>query len=35
VLGEPMLVPGIGDYVAFFDTERNRQSMLKPIPPKP
>ena len=34
VLGEPMLIPGIGDYVAFFDTERNRHSMLKPIPPK-
>jgi uncharacterized protein len=35
VLGEPMLIPGIGDYVAFFDTERNRHSMLKPIPPQP
>lgn len=34
VLGEPLLIPGIGDYVAFFDTERNRHSMLKPIPPK-
>jgi uncharacterized protein len=34
VLGEPMLIPGIGDYVAFFDTERNRHSMLKPIPPQ-
>lgn len=34
VLGEPMLVPGIGDYVAFFDTERNRHSMLKAIPPQ-
>ena len=33
VLGEPMLIPGIGDYVAFFDTERNRHSMLKAIPP--
>jgi len=32
VLGEPMAIPGIGDYVAFFDTERNRHSMLKPIP---
>ncbi len=32
VLGEPMLIPGIGDYVAFFDTERNRHSMLKSIP---
>lgn len=34
VLGEPMAIPGIGDYVAFFDTERNRHSMLKPIPPQ-
>jgi uncharacterized protein len=34
VLGEPMLIPGIGDYVAFFDTERNRHSMLKPIRPQ-
>ena len=33
VLGEPMTIPGIGDYVAFFDTERNRHSMLKPVPP--
>ncbi len=33
VLGEPMAIPGIGDYVAFFDTERNRHSMLKALPP--
>jgi uncharacterized protein len=33
VLGEPMAIPGVGDYVAFFDTERNRHSMLKPIAP--
>jgi hypothetical protein len=33
VLGEPIAIPGVGDYVAFFDTERNRHSMLKPIPP--
>ena len=33
VLGEPMAIPGVGDYVAFFDTERNRNSMLKAIPP--
>lgn len=31
VLGEPMAIPGIGDYVAFFDTERNRLSMLQPV----
>jgi predicted enzyme related to lactoylglutathione lyase len=32
VLGEPMTIPGIGEYVAFFDTERNRVSMLQPFP---
>lgn len=31
-LGEPMTIPGIGDYVAFFDTEKNRVSMLQPLP---
>lgn len=30
VLGEPMAIPGVGQYVAFFDTERNRVSMLQP-----
>ena len=30
VLGEPMDIPGIGRYVAFFDTENNRNSMLQP-----
>ena len=30
VLGEPMMVPGVGRYVSFFDTERNRVSMLEP-----
>ncbi|MEJ8839731.1 VOC family protein [Ramlibacter sp. AN1133] len=30
VLGEPMEIPGVGLYVAFFDTERNRLSMLQP-----
>ena len=33
VLGEPMAIAGVGDYVAFFDTERNRHGMLKPIAP--
>ncbi len=33
VLGEPMLIPGIGEFVAFFDTERNRNSMLEALPP--
>jgi uncharacterized protein len=32
VLGEPMMIPGIGDYVSFFDTEKNRVAMLQPLP---
>jgi predicted enzyme related to lactoylglutathione lyase len=32
VLGEPMDIPGVGAYVAFYDTERNRLSMLNPLP---
>lgn len=32
VLGEPMEIPGVGQYVAFYDTEGNRASMLQPIP---
>jgi predicted enzyme related to lactoylglutathione lyase len=40
VLGEPMEIPGVGQYVSFTDTEGNRVSMLQPIPriwhaPKP
>ncbi len=30
VLGEPWDIPGVGFYVAFFDTEGNRISMLQP-----
>ena len=30
VLGEPMLIPGIGQYVSFYDTERNRVGILQP-----
>ena len=30
VLGEPMDIPGVGRYVAFFDTEGNRASLLQP-----
>ena len=30
VLGEPMQIPGIGLYLSFFDTERNRVSILQP-----
>jgi len=31
VLGEPMLIPGIGLYVSFMDTEGNRVSMLQAV----
>ena len=32
VLGEPMLIPGVGTYVSFLDTEGNRASILQPLP---
>ena len=32
VLGEPMAIPGVGQYVSFRDTEGNRVSLLQPIP---
>jgi predicted enzyme related to lactoylglutathione lyase len=32
VLGEPMSIPGVGQYVSFLDSEGNRVSMLQPIP---
>jgi predicted enzyme related to lactoylglutathione lyase len=32
VLGEPMEIPGIGQYVSFVDTENNRVGMLQPNP---
>jgi predicted enzyme related to lactoylglutathione lyase len=32
VLGEPMDIPGVGQYVSFTDTEGNRVSMLQPAP---
>lgn len=32
VLGEPMEIPGVGQYVSFIDTEGNRVSVLQPIP---
>ena len=34
VLGEPMEIPGVGDYVSIMDTEGNRVSMLQPAPRK-
>jgi predicted enzyme related to lactoylglutathione lyase len=33
VFGEPMGIPGVGDYVSFYDTERNRLSLLQPLAP--
>ena len=32
VLGTPMEIPGVGQYVAFHDTEGNRLSMLQSLP---
>ena len=32
VLGEPMEIPSVGQYVSILDTEGNRVSMLKPLP---
>lgn len=30
VLGEPMEIPGVGQYVSFLDTEGNRVSIIQP-----
>jgi hypothetical protein len=32
VIGEPMEIPRVGQYVSYTDTESNRVSMLQPIP---
>ena len=32
VLGDPMEIPGVGQYVSFMDPEGNRVSMLQPLP---
>jgi len=32
VLGDPMDIPGVGQYVSFSDTEGNRVSILQPKP---
>jgi predicted enzyme related to lactoylglutathione lyase len=32
VLGDPMEIPGVGQYVSFMDTEGNRVAMLQPLP---
>ncbi len=34
VLGEPIEIPGIGQYVSIIDTEGNRVSILQPHPRK-
>ncbi len=34
VLGEPQDIPGVGQFVAFTDTEGNQVSMIQP-PPRP
>jgi predicted enzyme related to lactoylglutathione lyase len=31
VQGEPMEIPGVGQYVSFLDTERNRLSTMQPL----
>ena len=31
VLGEPMEIPGVGQYVSFFDVEGNRVAMIQPV----
>jgi predicted enzyme related to lactoylglutathione lyase len=31
VLGEPVEIPGVGQYVSFLDTEGNRVSILQPL----
>jgi len=33
VLGDPIDIPGVGQYVSFTDPEGNRVSMLQPTPP--
>jgi predicted enzyme related to lactoylglutathione lyase len=35
VLGEPMEIPGVGQYVSFTDPEGNRVSLLQPLPRAP
>jgi len=34
ISGDPMDMPGIGQYASFFDTEGNRVGMLQPLPRK-
>lgn len=30
ILGDPMQIPSVGEYVSFLDTEGNRASLLQP-----
>ncbi len=30
ILDDPMTIPGVGQYVSFYDTEGNRVSLLQP-----
>jgi predicted enzyme related to lactoylglutathione lyase len=30
IIGEPQMIPGVGMWVSFYDTENNRVSMLQP-----
>lgn len=32
IIGEPVDIPGIGQFVSFTDTEGNRVSILQPLP---
>jgi uncharacterized protein len=32
IIGEPMDIPGVGNYVSFKDTEGNRVGLLQPSP---
>ncbi len=31
LIGEPMPIPGIGEYISFYDTEGNRCGLLQPV----
>ena len=32
ILGDPMSIPGVGEYVSIRDSEGNRVGMLEPLP---
>jgi predicted enzyme related to lactoylglutathione lyase len=31
IIGEPMMIPGNGEFISFIDTEGNRGSIIQPI----